>query len=143
MSDTQVRRMGHYIIFGCAAIAALLFIGDMWFGIIAAGELGKITLSLIVVAGIIGAYVLIRRDLNTDSSPGKPAPKLGYYIVFVLAASAAILFLLALWLDIFSAGKIVKMMLTLGLLAMVVVVFVLRRRDLGEEEKMKKDGYMD
>lgn len=66
-----------------------------------------------------------------------------YYAVVGLVALAGLLFLLYLWLNIMPWEALGKILLTLGVVAGVLVIFIIVRNDLQDEEKMRKDKYMD
>jgi hypothetical protein len=77
----------------------------------------------------------------TDS--GLKLKKYIYYAIVALVALSAFLFLLYLWFNIMPWEALGKILLSLGVIAAVLVIFVIVRNDLQDEEKMRKDKYMD
>lgn len=66
-----------------------------------------------------------------------------YYTIVALTALAGVLFLLYLWFDFMPWESLGKILLTLMVVAGVLGVFVLVRNDLNDEERLKKEKYMD
>jgi hypothetical protein len=66
-----------------------------------------------------------------------------YYLIVALLALAAVLFLLYLWFDIMPWAALGKILLSLAVVAGVLGVFVVVRNDLSDEERMKKDKFLD
>lgn len=66
----------------------------------------------------------------------------GRIAIYIVGAFAALL-LLQLWGNVFSEEGFGKLLFTLIIGAVVLTLYVVIRRDMGEEEKQKKDRYLD
>jgi hypothetical protein len=71
MSNGKWQKRGTYAVFGLFALCGILWVLDMWFDIFTIMPLGKIVITLIVLALIIGGFLMIRRDLDDDDKMRK------------------------------------------------------------------------
>jgi hypothetical protein len=69
--------------------------------------------------------------------------KRGTYFVFGLFSLCGVLWVGDMWFDLFAIMPLGKIVITLVVLGLIVGGFLMIRRDLQDDDKMRKDGYMD
>jgi hypothetical protein len=74
---------------------------------------------------------------------GKKANNLFASMLAFLVVGYALLFLVQLWFEPFGADMFFKISVSYGVLATLLVVIYLIRREFVDEEKMRDDNYLD